>query len=171
MIALSALRTFIAAIWPFIVCLVTGIIFGWYFTQNYYVLKIQKIEGESLKRELEERAAYEDKLVESIKKSEALSRKINDLETESLQKIKAYQHETDDLRTKLANNAISLRVKAECDSAMSRAGTAADTGQPERVYPRLTQDAGQAYFSLRDGIAEISEKLSLCVKTLEDERK
>ena len=88
--------------------------------------------------------------------------------TDYLNKIEASKNEIDTLRNSVNAGATGLHVRASCPK-LTTIGT--DTARAETAAPELNADARQDYFNLRAGIKTVEARYSLCVKTLEDERK
>lgn len=83
-------------------------------------------------------------------------------------KLNDKQAELDDLRASVASGAVGLRFAVESAPSSSavlpgpNAGCSVDTGNAAR----LTADAEQAYFALREGLNAQQEQLAACVVAL-----
>lgn len=87
--------------------------------------------------------------------------------TEYLNKLEASKNEIDTLRNSVNAGATGLRVKASCPKQTAIAYTAGT----KAAAPELDRAAEQDYYALLEGIRAVEARYSLCIKTLEDERK
>lgn len=84
-----------------------------------------------------------------------------------LKNLESAQHEIDALKSATDNHTVILRVAAKCPAVPT---TTADSIRITAASPELTDNARSAYFAHRADEAKITNLLSLCVKTLKDER-
>lgn len=84
--------------------------------------------------------------------------------------LREAKDETSKLRDCVAAGTCGLRIAATCRRA-DLPGTPAGGGVDTGASPRLTADAEQAYFALRDGIVTVRAQLAACQETLTDRLK
>lgn len=94
------------------------------------------------------------------KKEKELSDKISSLDKKYTKELKNAKLETERLRASVASGSFGLRVNAVCPDGMP--GSTNTTSVGAGTGPRLTSDAEQAYYALRDSIQGIAAQLRAC---------
>lgn len=139
---------------------------GWRLSGNLQALKtahaeaIAKAEGETVKAQ-----AIADT------KAAALTQALSKIDARESTTITESKNETQTVRANVASGVQRLYVHAACPPSTPNlprapAGSSVDTG----AAPGLTADAEQAYFSLRDGLAQQRGQLAACQQALKAER-
>lgn len=153
--------------------LVAAVLFGAGWTANGWRLNgdIDQIKAEQSAAVAAATQATADAQKREDDKSQALAAALGTIDTlQSAATLKA-KNDTNTLRNAVASGAQRLYVHATCPpSPGNLPPTASGSIVDNSAAPGLTADAGQAYFSLRDGLTQQRGQLLACQEALAAER-
>jgi len=123
---------------------------------------------ESQKIELAQKNVQLNETNETLKSERESLRIATENRTKYILELESAENEIKTLRARVDSGAAKLRLKATCANVPT---TSANTAGSAETAPELTEDAGQAYWDLRNEIIQCPAQLALAIKTLQDDRK